>query len=202
MPTLPVVSPALQQNIVCQVLLVLRLALPPVCVWPLFGPTRAFENPPYLADKCNLLETNVKGATVVFPTSRRAGYTRPLETSDLKKMAQKKSAETVTGRFVAHPDGYGFVIAEDPPLEQDVFVPPNRVGSAVDGDTVRVRLVPSRRPQKRKGQSSLEGEIFAIVTRGRETIVGKLFRYQKGIYVALAASVQVEICVQSMEGIF
>ena len=99
-------------------------------------------------------------------------------------MAQKKSAETVTGRFVAHPDGYGFVIAEDPPLEQDVFVPPNKVGSAVDGDTVRVRLVPSRRPRKRKGQSSLEGEIFAIVSRGRETIVGKLFRYQQGIYVA------------------
>ena len=147
------------------------------------GRTRAFKTP-YLADKCNLLETNVKGATVEFPTSRRAGYTRPLETSDLKKMAGKKSAETVTGRVVAHPDGYGFVSAEDPPLEQDVFVPPNKAGSAVDGDTVRVRLVPSRRPQRRKGQSSLEGEIFAIVSRGRETIVGKLFRYRQGIYVA------------------
>ncbi|MCH7803277.1 MAG: ribonuclease R [Acidobacteria bacterium] len=99
-------------------------------------------------------------------------------------MARKKPAETVTGRFVAHPDGYGFVIAEDPPLEQDVFVPPKKVGSAVDGDTVRVRLVPSRRPRKRKGLSSLEGEIFAIVSRGRETIVGKLFRYRQGIYVA------------------
>ena len=146
--------------------------------------TRAFSSAPYLADKCNLLETNVKGATVEFPTSKRAGYTRPLGTSDLKKMAEKKSAETVTGRFVAHPDGYGFVIAEDPPLEQDVFVPPNKAGSAVDGDTVRVRLVPSRRPRKRKGQSSLEGEIFAIVSRGRETIVGKLFRFQQGVYVA------------------
>ena len=112
------------------------------------------------------------------------GYTLSPEISDLKKMARKKSAETVTGRFVAHPDGYGFVIAEDPPLEQDVFVPPTKVGSAVDGDTVRVRLVPSRRPQRRKGQSSLEGEIFSIVSRGRETIVGKLFRYRQGIYVA------------------
>ena len=66
-------------------------------------------------------------------------------------------------------------------MDQDVFVPPGKVGSAVDGDTVRVRLVPSRRPRKEKG---LEGEIFAIVSRGRETIVGKLFRYRQDIYVA------------------
>jgi ribonuclease R len=99
-------------------------------------------------------------------------------------MAQKKSADTVTGRFVSHRDGYGFVIAEDPPMEQDVFVPPSKVGSAVDGDTVRVRLVPSRRHGKRKGQSSLEGEIVTIVSRGRETIVGKLFRYRQDVYVA------------------
>jgi len=111
------------------------------------------------------------------------GYTLTPETSNLK-MAQKKSADTVTGRFVSHPDGYGFVIAEEPPMDQDVFVPPSKVGSAVDGDTVRVRLVPSRRPRKEKGKSSLEGEIFAIVSRGRETIVGKLFRYRQDLYVA------------------
>ena len=97
---------------------------------------------------------------------------------------RKKSADTVTGRFVANPDGYGFVIPEEPPLEQDVFVPPTKAGSAVDGDTVRVRLVPSRRPRRQKGESSLEGEVFAIVSRGRETIVGKLFRYRQEIYVA------------------
>lgn len=99
-------------------------------------------------------------------------------------MTAKKAEKTVTGRFVAHPDGYGFVIAEDPPREQDVFIPPTKTGTAIDGDTVRVRLVPSRRPRRKKGESSLEGEIFAIVSRARESIVGKLFRSRQDIFVA------------------
>ena len=99
-------------------------------------------------------------------------------------MTTKKAEKTVSGRFIAHPDGYGFVIAEDPSLEQDVFIPPTKTGTAIDGDTVRVRLVPSRRPRRKKGESSLEGEIFAIVSRAREAIVGKLFRQRKDIFVA------------------
>ncbi len=98
-------------------------------------------------------------------------------------MTAKKAENIVTGRFIAHPDGYGFVVAEDPPREQDVFIPPTKTGTAIDGDTVRVRLVPSRRPRRKKGASSLEGEIFAIVSRAREAIVGKLFRQRKDIFV-------------------
>ena len=98
-------------------------------------------------------------------------------------MTAKKAETIVTGRFVAHPDGYGFVIAEDPPREQDVFIPPTKTGTAIDGDTVRVRLVPSRRPRRKKGESSSEGEVLAIVSRARESIVGKLFRQRKDIFV-------------------
>ena len=99
-------------------------------------------------------------------------------------MARRKAEDTITGRFIAHPDGYGFVTAAEPALEQDIFIPPTKTGTAVDGDTVRVRLVPSSRPRRKKGESSLEGEVFAVVSRARETIVGKLFAYRQDIYVA------------------
>ena len=98
-------------------------------------------------------------------------------------MKRPKHQGLVKGRLVCHPDGYGFVIAEDPKLEEDVFIPPKKMGDAVDGDTVRVRLIPSRRRRK-KGKGSLEGEVYEILSRGRETLVGKLFHYRQDIYVA------------------
>ena len=94
-----------------------------------------------------------------------------------------KGKPTVTGRLVCHPDGYGFVIADAPELEEDVFIPPKKMGDAVDGDTVRVRLVPSQRRRK-KGKGSTEGEVYEVLSRGRETLVGKLFHYRQDVYVA------------------
>ncbi len=46
--------------------------------------------------------------------------------------------EYVTGRFLAHPRGFGFVEVEG--WEQDVFIPENKTGTAMHGDTVRVLL--------------------------------------------------------------
>ncbi|MDA2927196.1 ribonuclease R [Acidobacteria bacterium AH-259-G07] len=99
-------------------------------------------------------------------------------------MARRKTQATVTGRLVCHPDGYGFVIPEDASLSGDVFIPPQKMGSAVDGDTVGVRLVPPRRARRKKEKGSLEGEIVRVISRAREAIVGKLFRYRKDTYVA------------------
>ena len=99
-------------------------------------------------------------------------------------MTRMKSPDSVTGRLVCHPDGYGFVIAEDPVLQEDIFIPPKKMGTAVDGDTVRVRLVPSGPTRRRKGKSSLEGEVYEVLSRARESIVGKLFHYRQDVYAA------------------
>jgi len=98
-------------------------------------------------------------------------------------MPSIKSQGTVNGRLVCHPDGYGFVIAEEPKLEEDVFIPPKKMGNAVDGDTVRVRLSPSR-SRRKKGSGSMEGEVVKVLSRGRETLVGKLFHHRQDVYVA------------------
>lgn len=68
------------------------------------------------------------------------------------------------GRFSAHPDGFGFVAVEE--LKQDLFVPPRRIGGALDGDLVEVR------PVRRRGDSRLSGRITSVLERRRVRVRG------------------------------
>ena len=101
-------------------------------------------------------------------------------------MSSRKTDETITGRLASHRDGYGFVIPEDASLGEDIFIPARKMGSATDGDQVTVRLARSgpRRGRLRQGKRSLSGEIVKVLSRARQVIVGKLFRYQKDVYVS------------------
>src|SRR6185437_4691022 len=49
-----------------------------------------------------------------------------------------KDRNLVVGRFVAHRDGYGFVVPESPraDLDGDLFIPPDRAGEAMHADRV------------------------------------------------------------------
>ena len=94
----------------------------------------------------------------------------------------------VTGRLDCHRDGYGFVIPEDEKVGRDVFVPARRMGDAVHGDRVAVRLLPVSQKRKRRGRSRVsperpEGEIIEVLSRGHEVIVGKVFCYRKELFV-------------------
>jgi ribonuclease R len=77
--------------------------------------------------------------------------------------------DLVTGKFQAHPSGYGFVLAEkkgDP----DVFVSIAGRLDAMDGDMVAVRV--SAPAGKRKLTGKREGAIVRIVERAQTKIVG------------------------------
>jgi ribonuclease R len=80
----------------------------------------------------------------------------------------------VTGRLVAHRDGYGFVIPDKPipGMQGDIFIPPNAIGDAMHGDRVRVRLAESQR-RGRSGGGRVEGRIVAVEKRAHSTIVGQ-----------------------------
>ena len=88
------------------------------------------------------------------------------------------------GRLECHPDGYGFVILENSSLKEDIFVPPKKIGNALHGDTVLVRLARQRAIHSRKRKSSSHGEIIEVVKRGCGSILGKVFRHQKKTYVS------------------
>lgn len=73
-----------------------------------------------------------------------------------------------TGVFSAHPRGFGFVAIEC--REGDVFVAPDNVNDAMDGDTVQVIVNEGDRTHKP------EAAVIRIVKHANETIIGT---YQK-----------------------
>ena len=91
----------------------------------------------------------------------------------------KNPPNLVAGRLVAHRDGYGFVVPDQPMpnVEGDLFIPPNAIHDAMHGDHVLARIE-HRRPDGRA-----EGRIVQIAERAHPTVVG-LFRYESdGNYV-------------------
>jgi len=82
-----------------------------------------------------------------------------------------RSLELVTGRVVAHRDGYGFLVRDDG--GDDAYLPGREMRTLFDGDRVAVRLVPGRRD----GQ---EGRLVEVLARARTEIVGQ-FRRERGI---------------------
>lgn len=83
--------------------------------------------------------------------SKRGKYTRPEE-------------KTMTGTFISHPKGFGFVEVEG--LSEDYYVPEGKVNGAFHQDTVRIRLLPGKRGKRQ------EAEIIDIISRGMRQIVG------------------------------
>ena len=80
------------------------------------------------------------------------------------KMRGRGKAETRVGRLSMHARGFGFVITEEP--GPDVFVPPNALGSALNGDKVRLRVYPSPK--------GLDGIVVEVLERALHYIGGQL----------------------------
>jgi ribonuclease R len=84
----------------------------------------------------------------------------------------------IAGRLSMHRDGFGFVIPDPKslsgPLKSklagDIFIPPQRVGTAMHGDQVLVEII-NVRPDGRA-----EGRIVRTVNRAHATVVG-IFHY-------------------------
>jgi len=78
----------------------------------------------------------------------------------------------VAGRLDLHRDGFGFVRPSDRAKsgEDDIFIPPNELNGAMQGDQVLVELAPPRSDGRRLGR------IARVLTRKNPTVVGT-FRY-------------------------
>ncbi len=82
----------------------------------------------------------------------------------------------LTGRLVAHRDGYGFVVPDTPrkDLEGDLFIGRDSMGDAMHGDHVLASI--ERRSRFADGAGRAEGRILRVLGRAHATVVG-LFRY-------------------------
>jgi ribonuclease R len=91
----------------------------------------------------------------------------------------------VAGRLDLHRDGYGFVRpnrkpsaegSKAPPAAQDIFIPPNEINAAMQGDQVLVEVEPP------KDDGRQQGRIVRVLERRNATVVGtfRLARADRG----------------------
>src|SRR5713101_4718182 len=88
------------------------------------------------------------------------------------------AASQLTGRLVAHRDGYGFVVPDAPreDLEGDLFIGRDAIGDAMHGDLVLASIERRKRFGDGAGPARAEGRILRVINRAHATVVG-LFRY-------------------------
>lgn len=101
----------------------------------------------------------------------------------------KLDRDIVQGRLACHPDGYGFVVPDDPNARGDIFIPAGKMRHAAHGDQVVVRIVapdikPARGRPSDKPRKGPEGEVVKVLARAREEVVGKIFHYRQEVFVA------------------
>ncbi|PTJ55416.1 ribonuclease R [Mammaliicoccus sciuri] len=93
------------------------------------------------------------------------GQLERTKTDRYKKKSNK--SDLVKGTLSQHKKGFAFLRPEDDTIE-DIFIPPNQINKAMDGDEVLVEVVPSRGDHKGK----IEGRVKAITTRNITQVVG------------------------------
>ncbi|MCK5844765.1 MAG: VacB/RNase II family 3'-5' exoribonuclease [Victivallales bacterium] len=91
------------------------------------------------------------------------------------------SCESFSGKLTVTAGGFGFLALDDE-TAPDVFIPPQYVGAALDGDSVEVELLEEggrpriSRTGKARGPAA---RVVKIVERGRPRIVGELLAGRK-----------------------
>lgn len=112
-----------------------------------------------------------------------------IKTSSSQPTPGRRDPNEITGRLVAHRNGYGFVVPDKPipGIDGDLFIGRDALGDAMHGDRVVARIERRNaprgrgfaRPQSRSGVRTgmrAEGRILRVLTRAHPTVVG-LFRY-------------------------
>lgn len=81
---------------------------------------------------------------------------------------------TISGLFRSNERGFGFVAVDDE--EEDIYIPKEATGYAMDGDTVEVDIV---KPADNLTERGAEGKIVAIQARGITQLVGEFVAYDE-----------------------
>ena len=96
----------------------------------------------------------------------------PTAPAGAKPRPPRRDPNLISGRLLAHRDGYGFVVPDQPipGVEGDLFIGPDNMEDAMHGDRVLARIL------RRRSDGRAEGRIVQIAERQHPTIVG-LFRH-------------------------
>ncbi len=89
----------------------------------------------------------------------------------MKEQRKSKKEYRLTGRYTAHPRGFGFVEFPEEDEREDVFIPPAKTGGALDGDLVEITARPS-------SGARWEGEVVSILEHSLKSFVGTFEKSQ------------------------
>jgi ribonuclease R len=89
-----------------------------------------------------------------------------------KKTNKSAKNKVVTGSFVSHQKGFGFVVLDGPGKKDDLFIPIGHTRTAMTGDRVSVKI--GGRGGKRGGKMLITGEVLEILARKLSRCVGTL----------------------------
>jgi ribonuclease R len=95
-------------------------------------------------------------------------------------LALPKMGEEITGTLRKNIKGFGFIKTLKPTAHGDLFVPPDAMLDALTGDTVRAKVVQSRRGDD--GRSPYTGVIVEVISRRRTAFTGEL-RKQGSLWI-------------------
>jgi ribonuclease R len=98
-----------------------------------------------------------------------------ITTDSRKNLILPPMADMVIGTFRANPRGFGFLVPITPNAHGDLYIAPDDINGAMNGDIVQARVV---RRGKRDGQWRYGGQIIQIIERSSDRFVGTLQRRQ------------------------
>ncbi len=97
----------------------------------------------------------------VAPPSTKTPTSSPSSEIAAQPLKRARDPNLIAGRIVAHRDGYGFVVPDEPipRVEGDLFIGRDSLGDAMNGDRVLARV------ERRRADGRAEGRIVQIVER-------------------------------------
>ena len=112
-------------------------------------------------------------------TPEKTARQRPQDPHTYLPVERKGTRENlVAGKLDLHRDGFGFVRPNGSGArEDDLFIPPNELNGAMQGDEVLVEEAPPGRPGL-DGKARRSGRVARILTRRNPTVVG-IFHYAR-----------------------
>lgn len=105
--------------------------------------------------------------------------------------AAANSKNYLVGRVDMTRNGAAFIIVDN--QAEDVFVPAHRLGTALDGDSVKIRTWQAR------GRRKPEGEVVEVLERSMDHFVGTLHIFNKIALVSADGQVDLDIVVDRNE---
>ncbi|WP_263350316.1 ribonuclease R family protein [Acidicapsa acidisoli] len=110
----------------------------------------------------------------------KPGSSGASQTGDNRTRDRQSRDNLAAGRLDLHRDGFGFVRPNPQPgarstgNDDDIFIPPNEINGAMQGDQVLVEVGPPKRDGRR------EGRIVRVLERRNPTVVGVFHYARKG----------------------